>query len=273
MATQPRTEGERWARDELSLLLADRFSPAAVVRFLRHSEQRSARIRRERPRLARTAYGWLGLGAVAWGGLAVVGVEPFRRGRRDALAWWALTALMLDWHLGMFETADGRPRELSSADALTLARAWLVPVAAHAPTPLVVAAAAASDVLDGAAARRLAEPTRAGRDLEGLVDACFAAAALRGLRRTGRIGRAPAVGEGVRLGAGLAYALAHYFGRAQAPDATVVRAARATTATRVTGLLAAGTGHRATADALLAGGSALSVALVVRAMRTAPTRA
>jgi len=34
---------------------------------------------------------------------------------------------MLDWHLGMAEGGDGRPRErLSPADAITLARFWLV---------------------------------------------------------------------------------------------------------------------------------------------------
>ena len=49
----------------------------------------------------------------------------------------------------------------------------------------MTAAGAISDVLDGVLARR-SGPTRAGRDLEGLVDACFGAAALRGaLRRTG----------------------------------------------------------------------------------------
>jgi hypothetical protein len=35
---------------------------------------------------------------------------------------------MLDWHLGMAEGGDGRPRaRLSPADAVTLARFWLVP--------------------------------------------------------------------------------------------------------------------------------------------------
>ena len=124
-------------------------------------------------------------------------------------------AVMLDWHLGMFETEDGRPRNLGAADALTLARAWLVPVALDAPTPLVCLAAAATDALDGPAARR-AGPTRAGRDLEGLVDACFAAAALRGARRRGWLGRAPVAGELARIGAGFAYAVGVWFGRAAA---------------------------------------------------------
>jgi len=120
----------------------------------------------------------MGAGGAAWVVLALSGAEPFRRGVRGGLAWWGATALMVDWHLGMVESEDGRPRALGPADALTLARAWLVPVAAHAPTPLVCLAAGASDVLDGHLARA-DEPTRIGRDLEGLVDAAFAVAALR----------------------------------------------------------------------------------------------
>ena len=60
--------------------------------------------------------------------------------------------------------------------------------------------AGVTDALDGALAR-CAEPTRAGRDLEGLVDASFALAALRGLTRAGRLGRA----------AGLASSRAHTY--------------------------------------------------------------
>ena len=82
---------------------------------------------------------------------------------------------MLDWHLGMVETEDGRARALGAADALTLGRVWLAPVALASPTPLVCAAGFATDALDGPLARA-AEPTRAGRDLEGLADACFATA-------------------------------------------------------------------------------------------------
>ena len=49
------TEGERWTRDALTSLLARRFSPPAVARFLWDSSVRSARIRRDRPELARRA--------------------------------------------------------------------------------------------------------------------------------------------------------------------------------------------------------------------------
>jgi hypothetical protein len=247
------TDGERWAREELERL---RFTPTGVARFLLASWRRSAQVRRERPELARRAWSWMALGGVLY---LAAPVRP-----RPALGWWAATALMLDWHLGMVETEDGRPRNLGAADALTLARAWLVPVALDAPTPLVCLVAAATDTLDGPAARR-AGPTRAGRDLEGLVDACFAAAALRGARRRGWLGRAPVAGELARIGAGFAYAVGVWFGRAQPPPAALLHAARWSTALRVAGLVTAGRGRRRLADALLLAGSGLSLALLARA--------
>ena len=164
------TDGEVWAREQLELLRAARFSPGATGRFLAASWRRSATTRAARPELARRAYAWLALGTAAWLVLAAAGVQPFRRRLGVGLAWWGSTSVMLDWHLGMFETEDGRPRQLGAADALTLARAWLVPVVADSPTVLVCGLAAGADALDGPLARR-AEPTRAGRDLEGLVDA------------------------------------------------------------------------------------------------------
>ena len=255
------TEGERWTREQLGALLARRFTPVAVAQFLLDSWRRSARVRRERPALARRARGWTFAGGLAWLVLAGAGAEPFRRRVREGLGWWAATALMLDWHLGMVETADGRPRNLGAADALTLARAWLVPVAHDSPTPLVCALAAATDTLDGPLARR-AGPTRAGRDLEGLVDACFAAAALRGAIRRGWLPALVGGAELLRLGAGVGYAVAVYFGRAHPPQARLLRAARAATAVRAAGLALAGTSRRRTAAALLAVGWAASVALV-----------
>ena len=197
--------------------------------------------------------------------LSAAGVQPFRRRWRAGLSWWAATALMLDWHLGMFETEEGHQRNLGAADALTLTRAWLVPVALDAPGPLVCLVAAATDTLDGPAARR-AGPTRAGRDLEGLVDACFAAAALRGARRRNWLARAPVAGELARTGAGCLYALGVWFGRAQPPPAGVLHAARWSTTLRVAGLVTAGTGRRRRGGALLLAGSALSLGLLGRAL-------
>jgi phosphatidylglycerophosphate synthase len=267
-AGRPLTEGELWARDQLAALLAARFSPPAVGRFLLASQRRANHVRRTRPELGRQAWGWMAAGAGAWLGLAAGGAEPFRRRRRAGLGWWAACAVMLDWHLGMVETADGRARPLGAADALTLARAWLVPVALDSPTPLVCAIAGATDVLDGRFARA-AGPTRIGRDLEGLVDACFGAAALRAGLREGSVGRAIVLGELARLGVGFGYALYVYFGRAHAPDPRVTRAGRITTPVRVAGLIAAGLGRRRLASALLGGGALWSVAALAAALRSA----
>jgi phosphatidylglycerophosphate synthase len=260
------TDGEVWAREQLELLRGARFAPGAAGRFLAASWRRSATRRAARPELARRAYTWLALGTAAWLAPAAAGVQQFRRRLGVGLAWWGATSVMLDWHLGMFETEDGRPRQLGAADALTLARAWLVPVVADSPTVLVCGLAGVTDALDGALAR-CAEPTRAGRDLEGLVDASFALAALRGLTRAGRLGRAAGLAEAGRLTAGMGYATFAYLGRARAPAAPLVHAARSTSAVRFAGVLAAAAGRRRLGGALLVSGSACSVALTAWAAR------
>jgi phosphatidylglycerophosphate synthase len=260
------TDGERWTRQELGALQARRFTPAAVGRFLCESSRRSASVRGDRRALARRAHRWIAIGGLAWLGLAAGGLQPFRRRLRLGLAWWSATGLMVDWHLGMVETVDGRMRNLGAADALTLTRAWLIPVALDDPTPLVCAVAAASDALDGPLARRVG-PTRAGRDLEGLVDACFAAAALRGALRHGWLSPSVAGAEFLRLGTGLVYAVAVYFGSARPPRAELLRAGRLTTAPRAAGLVLAGTSRRRTAAALIVAGSAASVARAAAATR------
>ena len=253
------TPGELWTREQLAALLSRGFSPPAIARFLLASQRRASQVRRARPALARQARRWMAAGAAGWVALALAGVEPWRRRQRAGLAWWGAGAVMLDWHLGMVETPDGRPRPLGPADALTLLRVWLVPVAADTPAPIVVAVGALTDVLDGVVARAT-EPSRLGRDLEGLADACFAAAALRGARRRGWLGPGAAVAELARLGVGFGYALVVYFGTAEAPDARVIRAGRVTAPVRVAGLLAAGRGRRRLADGLVISGCALSVA-------------
>jgi phosphatidylglycerophosphate synthase len=260
-----RTAGEAWAERELQALLAGRFAPRAIGRFLLHSQRRAADIRRARPQLARQARGWEVAGAAAWLLPAAVGLEPFRRRVVAGLAWWAACAVMLDWHLGMVEEEDGQAATLTAADACTLARAWLVPVAADAAHPAAVALAAASDVLDGRLARA-SRTTRAGRELEGLVDLCFAGAALRGARRARGLSRTAVAAEAARLGAGLGLSLWTYFGRATPPSPALVRAARLTTPVRVAGLLAAGAGRRRWADALVLAGAVASVGLVARAV-------
>jgi phosphatidylglycerophosphate synthase len=260
-----RTAGELWTRSELQRLRAAAFEPPAISDFLRASWRRAADVRRERPALAAQARRWVAAGAVAWLLPAAARIQPFRRAAVPGLAWWAATGVMLDWHLGMVETPDGRPRPLGPADALTLTRAWLVPIAFAAPHPVVIAAGAATDALDGLVARRR-EPTRAGRDLEGLVDACFAAAALAGLRHAERIGRAPAAAELARLGCGLTYAVVVYFARATAPAPVLLGAARASTVLRLGGLVVAASGRRRAGDGLTLAGSAASFGLLARAV-------
>ncbi|MBA3748564.1 MAG: hypothetical protein H0W96_13890, partial [Solirubrobacterales bacterium] len=219
-----------------------------------------------RPALARRARRWELAGAVAWSSLALGGREPFRRRAVSGLAWWGLVAAMLEWHLGMIESEDGEPRDLGAADALTLARAFLVPVIADNLDTAALTAAAVSDVLDGMAARATV-PTRAGRDLEGLVDAAVLAAALRCAHRTGRLSPAVIALELGRITAGFGYTVAVYFALAQAPSETVLGAGRLTTPLRLTGLIAAGRGWRRSADTLLATGSLISILLLAYAMR------
>lgn len=291
-ATGELTEGERWAREQLAALLARRFSPPAIGAFLLDSQRRTNSERAARPETSARMRRWMLLGSAAYVGHSLV-ARPGAAALRErfvqreeprtlrvaspprlptpphltvALAWWGATWVMLDWHIGMLETEDGRARNLGPADAVTLARAWLVPFVAQRPDPALVFAAWASDGLDGRLARAT-EPTRLGRDLEGLVDACFAAAALRGARRTDTLPAWALAGELARLGGGFAYALWLYFGRADAPNPVVTKAARRTTPLRVAGLAAAGTGRRELGGALLGAGSLWSLGAVLVALR------
>jgi len=262
---EPRTAGERWTREELQGLRAGRFAAPAVARFLLASRLRAAEARADRPALAAQARCASVAGALAWLVLGACGPAAVRRARFTGPAWWAFVAVMLDWHLGMVETADGEPRPLGPADALTLARAWLVPVAAADPTPAVVLIGAGTDVADGIVARA-SEPTRLGRDLEGLVDAAFLAAVLCGALRAGLLPRAVVGLEAGRQAAGFAYAVGSYFGRAAPPDAALLHAARAITTARVTALVLAAGGRRRAGATLLAASSVAALGVLARSV-------
>lgn len=264
----PRTDGERWARQQLQHLRDARFTPRAIAGFLVASTRRSREVRTARPALARQSRGWLAAGAGAWCALAAAGREPYRRRLGNGLAWWAAVAVMLDWHLGMFETEDGDPRPMGPADALTLSRAWLVPAIADDLDPRLLAIATATDALDGIAARATAA-TRAGRDLEGLVDTAVFVAALRAAARTRRLARIAIALEAIRLLAGTGYAAGIYFTQADAPDPAVTRAARRTTPLRVAGLASAGAGRRRWGNALVVTGSVASLVALARSARRA----
>ena len=238
------TDGERWTREALAELRGRR----SLTSFLVAAHRRAAATRAERPRLTRQARAWSAAGAAAWL------LPPVRPRARAGLAWWLGVALMLDWHLGMVETEDGEPRMLGPADFCTLLRAWLVPLAAQNPHPSVLALGLVTDAADGALARRAA-PTRAGRDLEGLVDSAFAAASIRGLTRAGRLGRRSAALEAARLVGGFTYASAAYFGAGRPPAVSLSRAGRPTAPLRAFALLAAASGRRRAGDVLLAAGA------------------
>jgi phosphatidylglycerophosphate synthase len=250
-ARYPRTAGERWTHDELERLRAARFSPPAVVAFLAASHRRAGEARAQRPDVARQAHAWRAAGAGAWGCLALGRVEPFRRRLAGGLAWWLLAGLMLDWHLGMLETANGRPRRLGPADGLTLVRAWLVPVIADEPRAGPLLLPAATDALDGVAARAGA-PTRAGRWFDGVVDGAVLVAALAAARRHRRLGRATVALECARLAAGAAYATRAYFATATPPATWLTRSGRAATPVRMAALVSASLGRRRTGSTLLA---------------------
>jgi hypothetical protein len=264
-----RTQGELWARAELDCLRVRRFSPRALVRFLAASQRRANEIRRSRPKLARQEARWALAGAAAWLALAGLRIDPFRLSARRGLAGWAATMLMLDWHLGMVETADGRPRPLAAADAATLLRAWLVPAVAERPAPALCVIGFATDVLDGRLARA-SEPTRLGRDLEGLVDAAFTAAVLRGCRRQDLLSRPAVLTELARIAVGATYGTAAYFTTSRAPGRRVLAAGRATAPLRAAGALAAVAGRRRLGGALLVSGSVAGIATLGMSARRTP---
>lgn len=223
MASAP-TAGERWAADELTALRETRFTPGAIARFLEASLERSAAMRAGRPALARQARRWALAGALGM----LVGRDTAARlnkpvpSRRLMIGWLALEALMLDWHLGMLEGLSGEAREgLTSADALTLARMALAPLAAAAPPDeawfsLLLGIAGASDVLDGQLGRR-AGATRFGRDFDSLADLAFRSAAIHGARREGWIDRTSHRVLTARQALLAGRALWHWFGRSHRP--------------------------------------------------------
>lgn len=252
------TEGERWAREQLRLLHDEHFSPRGIMVFLGASRRRAADARAARPALTRQARAWTAAGALAWLAFGAVGSRQVDRRARLGLGWWAACALMLDWHVGMVQTEDGRSRPLGAADAMTLTRAWLVPLAWDRPTATLCAIAGLTDALDGALARQ-SEPTRAGRDFDGVVDACFGAAALHGARRHDLVGRWLAQAELTRISVGVGYGVVSYFRGLARPDRVVTDAARRLAPLRLAGLLALAAGRRRLGSAVLGAGVAGSV--------------
>jgi phosphatidylglycerophosphate synthase len=177
--------------------------------------------------------------------------------RRAGLAWWLAVWQMLDWHLGMAEGDDGRPKErLSTADAVTLARFWLVPVlpsARHSnhALPIIIVTGGLTDVLDGRVARRRGS-TRLGRDLDTTADLAFVLTAAACTRAAGRLPTPAGWALGARYALGVALALAAAFGRARRP---AIRARPWGAALRLAGLALCAADRPHPGTALLVTGS------------------
>lgn len=264
MAPDSLTEGEHWTLAELARLRAGGWRPRAWRDFLWAAQVRANVTRRRRPALAHQEAAWICVGAAAW---LVAGRLPagssLARARRRGLVWWALTAVMLDWHLGMLETAEGRAVGLGAADALTLARAWLCPAVAERADPILLLIGGLSDLADGRLARAT-RCTRFGRDFDGVVDACFAAAALRGAARSVGVSPVAVRAERARSVAGAAYVSTAYLVVGRAPDPVVRGSGRAAAPVRLAGLVAAGAGRRALADRLLLAATAIALTGLLR---------
>jgi cardiolipin synthase len=182
------TEGERWTRELLAELRDGRFSPPAWRRFLRESFARAREQRAAHPSAHRQVVlaGVAGLGG--WGGVAAAG-RPML-GAVGA-AWWLAVALMLNWHLGLLETPEGRRVDrLGLPNLLSLSRAGLLPALPVLPPAWLATAllaAAVTDVLDGRLARARGAVTRLGLWLDGTVDGLLLAVAAATLAHVGRL--------------------------------------------------------------------------------------
>lgn len=258
---RPLTDGERWTADALAKLRHRRYRPGAWVAFVRSALQRSADDRRARPRMARQARVWGTGGAVAW--VAACAAARTRENLRfrplPGLLWWLAVWQMLDWHLAMAEGGDGHPRErLSPADAITLARFWLVPAVfgtarSSRGLPTLIIIGGLTDWLDGSIARRRGR-TRLGRDLDTTADLAFLTAVALAARAAGRISPLSFSALTARHTLGLAIALGAVFGRARRP---AVRARPWGAALRIAGLAISTTGAKRSGTMLMLAGSVI----------------
>jgi phosphatidylglycerophosphate synthase len=160
---------------------------------------------------------------------------------------------MLDWHLGMAEGGDGRPRrQLSAADGVSLVRFWLVPVLpaarySRAGLPAVILAGGVTDWLDGALARRDGR-TRLGRDLDTTADLALIVIAAVSARAAGRLTSMAFTALGARYASGVVLSAVAVFGRGRRP---AVRARPWGALPRVVGLAMCAAGLRRAGTAVL----------------------
>jgi phosphatidylglycerophosphate synthase len=166
---------------------------------------------------------------------------------------------MLDWHLGMAEGGDGVPRErLAFADAVTLSRFWLVPVAvrwrhSRKGLPSVILIGGLTDWLDGALARRSGR-TRLGRDLDSTADLAFLVASGLAARAAGRLTTTGMWLLGMRYAAAVTVSATAVFGRSRRP---AIRARPWGGALRIGGLAACAVGWRRSGTLILLVGVAV----------------
>jgi phosphatidylglycerophosphate synthase len=247
------TEGEQWSRALLDRLRAEGFSVGAWRRFLGDALRRSRVIRARRPELVRQSR--------RWGGAGLAAALPFgARVSAEWAFWWA----MVDWHLGMVETAEGQRRPFGAADALTLARLWAAPVVRRHPEPWLVCLGMATDLLDGPLARR-SGPTRLGRDFDSTADTLFLDSALRGaVHRHGLDARLLGL-ERARLLVGTAVTFRSYFGSSEPAPQQQNRGLAAVLA--ASGALLATSGHRRLAEPLIGAAIGYRTLIRVRAAR------
>ena len=251
------TEGERWSRELLDRLRAEHFTARAWRRFFGDGFERARQTRARRPELVRQSR--------RWGAAGLLAALPFGAG---AAAWWALWWAMVDWHLGMVETADGRERRLTAADSLTLARLWAAPVVRRHPEPWLVAAGLATDMLDGMLARQ-AGPTRLGRDFDSTADTLFLEAALRGAAERHALDTRLLDLERARLLVGTAVTFVSYFGQSEPAPTQQNRGLAAVLAGA--GALLAAMGRRRVAEPLI--GAAIGYRTLIRLRASRPLRA
>lgn len=270
--------GERWSRELLADLGASGYRPDGWSSFVGRSLERAAVTRRARPELARQVHGWLGMWLAASAGARVpAAARLFPRvppGRE--LRWWAATALLLRWHLGMVEGPRGEPRErLGRADALALGRVWAAPRLARAREPgaflALLALVSAADAVDGPLARR-SGATRLGRDLDRLADLCAFGAAVGAAGRAGWVTPWARRAFALRCAAGAGYVTAHYFLRTVAPRPVARDVTRVLTPALVAGLAVGAVGARRVGSVAVAGASLVTLAaqIAVSGRRASP---
>lgn len=265
------TEGERWTGEVLRELRTKRYAPAAWIAFLdvsfsRFAETRPAHRGAERQVVVLTALGLVGAGLVAHDQGAAAGTAT--------AAWWLAVMLMVELHLGMLERSNGTPLPtLSLPNLLSLARAALVPpllLAGPAVLAVLLAAAGASDVLDGFIARRFDLATRLGEWLDGSIDAVVMTVAAAALVHVGLLPLWVAILVVARSLAPWIVIAAAYFVRAESPPRETFVPGRLPGVLALGGLITVAAGFPAGAVLVVAGmlgGLTTFGASVVRAVR------